>query len=87
MNDIIYARPVTASDTSLVITASLSSAYQSGTIVSGVNQLENRVKELEDKLNSFRIPQTCVRCGAPLSKNKCDYCGTEYAIVPFIGGQ
>ena len=24
------------------------------------------------------IAKTCIKCGAPLRSNKCEYCGTEY---------
>lgn len=29
---------------------------------------------------------TCIRCGAPLSGNKCEYCGTVYGGRGFTGG-
>lgn len=28
---------------------------------------------------------TCIRCGAPLSGNKCEYCGTVYGGRSFSG--
>ena len=27
----------------------------------------------------WNIPRICVRCGAPLTGRKCEYCGTEYS--------
>lgn len=29
--------------------------------------------------------QTCINCGAPLTGNKCEYCGTEYGDQGFTG--
>lgn len=31
------------------------------------------------------IAKTCINCGAPLTGNKCEYCGTEYGEHGFIG--
>ena len=29
------------------------------------------------------VARICVNCGAPLTGNKCEYCGTEYGDAPF----
>ena len=36
-------------------------------------------------MSIIKTAQTCIRCGAPLTGNKCEYCGTTYKSEGMTG--
>ena len=74
--------PYTATEVTSALDFLIGKGGEGGTGFMDAHQkLERRCERLEAIVESFKIPQVCERCGAPLAGNKCEYCGTEYVVV------
>lgn len=45
--------------------------------IDSLNLFYNKLKELYSNEQS-NLPSNCKNCGAPLTSNQCEYCGTRY---------